>query len=136
TPQQRQARYVQDVERYQNNPAHTRLPQLIAQHETAVKQYGIDPQLRQYDQKLSAYNAQVNAVGPNPSRAQAETVARLQSMQRELEGMRTSIDARKRQELAEIRMLEANIKMLGTPLQAEYQRLKAEERALTPAKLS
>ena len=44
SPQQRYTQYTQDVQRYQNNPAHTRLPQLIAQHETAVKQYGIDPQ--------------------------------------------------------------------------------------------
>lgn len=34
--------------------------------------------------------------------------------------------------LAGIRMLEANLRMLGTPLQAEYQRLQAEERTLTP----
>ena len=120
TPQQRYDRYVQDVERYQNNPAHTRLPQLIAQHEQKVKQYGIDPQLRQYEQKLSAYNAQLEAHERAIARGQGlqETANRLQLMRQELEGTRTSIESRKRQELAEIQMLEANIRKMAAPLQA------------------
>jgi hypothetical protein len=34
--------------------------------------------------------------------------------------------------LAEIRMLEANLQMLGTPLQARYEQIRAQDRALTP----
>ncbi|WP_292395087.1 hypothetical protein [Methanoculleus sp. UBA303] len=34
--------------------------------------------------------------------------------------------------LAEVRMLEANLRMLGTPLQAQYDRLQAQDRALSP----
>lgn len=34
--------------------------------------------------------------------------------------------------LAEIRMLEANLRMLGTPLQARYEQIRARGRALTP----
>jgi len=117
TLQQRQARYVQDVERYQNNPAHTRLPQLIAQHEQKVKQYEIDPELRQYEQKLAAYNAQLAAHERAIARGQGrqEIANRLQLMRQELEGTRTSIESRKRQELAEIQMLEANIRRWPPP---------------------
>jgi len=34
--------------------------------------------------------------------------------------------------LAEIRMIEANLRMLGTPLQARYEQIRAQDRALTP----
>jgi len=34
--------------------------------------------------------------------------------------------------LAEIRMLEANLQMIGTPLQARYEQIRAQDRALTP----
>ncbi|MDD3071514.1 MAG: hypothetical protein PHX88_10005, partial [Methanoculleus horonobensis] len=135
TPLQRQTQYVRGVERYQNAPGHTTIPKLQAQHKYAVEQYGIDPELRRYEQKLAAYNAQLAAYGRGGDRGpgRQETADRLRNMQQSLEGQRTSIMSRKNQELAGIRALEANIKMLGTPLQVEYQRLKAEEQALTAA---
>ncbi|MFA7121699.1 MAG: hypothetical protein WC277_09465, partial [Bacilli bacterium] len=133
--QQRYTQYVQDVERYQSSAAHSRLSRLQQQHEQAVKQYGIDPELRRYEQRLTAYNAQLAAHQQAVARGRGvpATAERLRSMQQTLEGQRTSIMSRKNQELAGIRVLEANIGMMGAPLQGEYRRLKAEEQALTAA---
>ena len=98
-------------------PAPSLIPKLQAQHKYAVEQYGIDPELRQYEQRLAAYNAHLAAYGRGGDRGQGrqETAERLRNMQQSLEGQRASIMSRKKRELAGIRVLEANIQMMGPP---------------------
>ena len=99
------------------------LDQMVQRHKTAVQQYGIEPEIRQYEQKrrLQRSLRAARACPTGDYESPPEHAG---------PGWGSRIDARKRQELAGIRVLEANIQMLAAPMRAEAAALRAESARL------
>ncbi|MCE5337807.1 MAG: hypothetical protein LLF90_03860 [Methanomicrobiaceae archaeon] len=99
--------YSAAVDRYKTQEsslqrAYERQKPLYDQYEKNVKKY--ETSQARYDTLSRQYDQKVAAYRANPNSTN----------------------------LAEVRMLEGNLRMLGAPLQAQYEQIQAQDRALTP----
>lgn len=129
---QRMNQFNKDVERFNASPGHARAQDLANQHEIKLRVYQIDPELQQYEKRLSYFNELLTAHNRAVSqgRGRQDIADRLHTMKQELTTSGERINKRKEREYAELKEIEKSFKAENALIQVERQRLQNEEVSL------